>query len=375
MSRLILARKSVKLFIFFTLAFIVSFGMIRPFQIVNAQNQDQNQYYFPTFAWDYNGNHWVWNLTIPAQLYDAYGSVPDSMRTQYALSDFGFFTTTQDSYLQILAQKINETTTQMGYNSLDQVNFALAFVQSIPYKTDVNSTGFQDYPRFPVETLVDNVGDCKSHSVLFATLTLMLGYGAVYINPPDHLAVGILGNNLSGTFWNYNNQTYYYSETTGSGFTVGQLPDQFSGVTAYVYPIDTSEQYVPDFQGPRYYEPNPTMAPYAPTPTTIGGPNPTSGAVSLPTIQPVQPLSVNVIYDNPVFFIIIILAIAISIVATLKTRKSSSEPQVCLDEKEAEEPNVAQQTTTAQEHKFCVYCGATNKSFAVYCEKCGKKIG
>jgi hypothetical protein len=24
--------------------------------------------------------------------------------------------------------------------------------------------------------------------------------------------------------------------------------------------------------------------------------------------------------------------------------------------------------------KFCIYCGSTNKSFAVYCATCGKKI-
>ena len=109
----------------------------------------------------------------------------------------------------------------------------------------MHSTGYQDYPRFPVETLVDNVGDCKSHSILFATLMLNLGYDTVFINPPDHLAVGVLGNNLEGTYWIYNNKTYYYCETTGVGFKIGELPDQFTGITAYVYPIDVSKQYVP----------------------------------------------------------------------------------------------------------------------------------
>ena len=52
------------------------------------------------------------------------------------LNDFGFFTTTQDSYIQTLADKLNQTATQRGYSSYDEVNFVLAFVQSIPYKTD-----------------------------------------------------------------------------------------------------------------------------------------------------------------------------------------------------------------------------------------------
>ena len=159
---------------------------------------------------------------------------------------------------KLLADKLNETATQLGYSSYDEVNFVLAFVQSIPYKTDNASTGYQDYPRFPVETLVDDVGDCKSHSILFATLMLILGYGTVFINPPDHLAVGVLGNNLQGTYWIYNNQTYYYCETTGVGFTIGELPQQFTGQTANVYPIDESEQYVPNLQATSSTELKPT---------------------------------------------------------------------------------------------------------------------
>ena len=143
-------------------------------------------------------------------------------------------------------------------------------MQSIPYATDANSTGYQDYPRFPVETLVDDIGDCKSHSVLFATLSVILGYGAIYINPPDHLAVGILGSNLSGSYWSYQNQSYYYCETTGSGFTIGQLPTQFDGQTAYVYGIDTSLQYIVDLQSNSYGQPNPTV-----DPNTTSNPTPT----------------------------------------------------------------------------------------------------
>ncbi len=30
-----------------------------------------------SFAWDYDGRHWTWNLSIPKTLYDEYHSVPD----------------------------------------------------------------------------------------------------------------------------------------------------------------------------------------------------------------------------------------------------------------------------------------------------------
>jgi hypothetical protein len=68
-----------------------------------------------------------------------------------------------------------------------------------------------------------------------------MGYGTVYINPTNHYAVGILGDNLKGTYWEYpqtSGQKYYYCETTGDGFKIGQIPETYSGVSAYIYPID-----------------------------------------------------------------------------------------------------------------------------------------
>jgi hypothetical protein len=275
--------------------------------------------------------------------------------------------------MQTLAEKLNDTAMQEGYSSNDQVNFVLAFVQSIPYKTDNVSTGYQDYPRFPIETLVDNVGDCKSHSILFATIMLIIGYGTIFINPPDHLAVGILGNNLQGAYFPYDNKTYYYCETTGVGFKIGDLPDQFKDQTANVYSIDESEQYVPNLQATSSTEPNPTIFPNAPTsePTLVASPSPT---IAGPTIQPVLPLSFNLIMGEPVLFILIILAIVISITITIKSAGKSKQ-KLSLNQKFTPEPS---STNTADAHlesnKFCIYCGSSNKSFALYCEKCGKKI-
>ena len=375
MSKPLLRRKPLTLLIIVALTFLVCSPLIRPFELVTAQNQTQN--YNREFAWNYGGESWTWNLSIPATLYEAYVAVPDSVRRQIPLSGFGYFTTTEDSYLQTLAAKINETATRQGYSPLQEVNFVLSFVQSIPYATDLNSTGYQDYPRFPLETLVDNVGDCKSHSILFATLTLMLGYGTVFINPPDHLAVGILWNNFQGTCWTYDNQTYYYCETTGEGFTIGQLPAQFDGVSAYVYSIDTSEQYVVNIQSISSIQPNPSSAPYSPnTPATIG-PNPTgtpSPSVAGPTIQPVQPLSLNLISDDPILFILIIAAIGLCIAVVIRPVRIGRGNAVPQQTVSPEPSSPKAEVAGSARNKFCIYCGSSNKSFALYCENCGKKI-
>jgi hypothetical protein len=354
----------------FALMFIVSLSMVRPLEVVAAQSQ----YYNKEFAWDYGGRHWTWNLSIPVALYEAYKAVPVSTRTQNGPAGYGFLTTTEDYYLQTLAGKLNETTTQLGYNSFDQVSFVLAFVQSLPYTSDSVTTGHDEYPRFPIETLVDDGGDCEDTSILFATITLILGYGTVYINPPDHYAVGVLGNNLHGAYWTYNGKTYYYCETTGDGFKIGDLPDEFKGQSAYIYAIDESQQYVPDLHV-KTIEPSPTFSLYTPTPASTLKPD-TSGSptVAAPTIQPAMPLSFNLIADNPFLFILIVLAIIVSVAVAVKSGKRTRE-QHALNQTVSTQSSAPRATDAdLGSGRFCIYCGSNNKSFATYCEKCGKKI-
>ncbi len=381
MSRLPQKQKPTKIFTIVILALIISSPLILPYKAA-AQT---NGYYNKSYAWDYAGKHWTWNLSIPQNLYEDYKSVPVSTRTRDGPAGYGFCTTTKDSYVQILAQKLNDTTNQLGYNSYDQVSFVLAFVQSLPYTSDKVTTGYDEYPRFPIETLVDDGGDCEDTSILFATLTLIMGFGTVYINPPDHYAVGILGNNLHGTYWTYptgSNKTYYYCETTGDGFKIGQLPDEFQGKSAYIYEINENNQYVSNIELTSPIEPTPLPTDALsittqPIPTMQPNSNPTpstSPSITQPSVQPVLPLSFNLISENPLYFIIIMIAIVASVILAAWSVRKPKSPR--LAESIPSEPSVPQECNGVSEGaKFCIYCGSNNKSYAAYCEKCGKQIG
>jgi hypothetical protein len=378
MGRLLLSHKPIKLLIILTLAFTILASIVLPHQAA-AQT---NGIYDKSFAWNYNGKYWTWNLSIPQNLYDSYKAVPVSSRTSNGPAGYGFLTTTDDYYVKILAQKLDETATQQGYNSFDKVSFVLAFVQSLPYTSDSVTTGHDEYPRFPIETLVDDGGDCEDTSVLFATLTLIMGYGTVYINPTDHYAVGVLGNNLRGTYWTHpenSNNTYYYCETTGDNFKIGQLPDKFLGQTAFIYDIDQSKQYVSNVEITPTLEPSPlptySLGITSPTPTS--NPNPTfhvSPSIAQPSNQPVLPLSINLISDNPLLFILISFAIVTSIALAIWSVRKTKQPSI--------ETPLATETSfpktednPSEDNKFCIFCGSTNKAYALYCEKCGKQIG
>jgi hypothetical protein len=376
MGGLSLKQKPIKLLISIMLALIISAPIVLPCQ-VSAQT-DGN--YNKSFAWDYNGQHWTWNLSIPVDLYNAYKSVPASTRTHDGPAGYGFCTTTKDSYVQSLAIELNDTANRQGYDSFDEVSFVLAFVQSLPYTADSVTTGHDEYPRFPIETLVDDGGDCEDTSILFATLTLIMGYGTVYINPPNHYAVGILGNDLHGTYWTYpegSNKTYYYCETTGNGFTIGKLPDEFRSQKAFIYTIDENKQFIPQVVTLPTSEPTPTGAPVTTSTGPTNRPTPTkNGSLNItePSVQPVLPLSFNLITENPLLFILIAFATAVSIsLAIWSVRKPKQLPV------EAPEvpPTISSQSETSEldGNKFCIFCGSSNKTYAAYCESCGKKIG
>ena len=289
---------------------VLFLSMFYPFGV-----KAQGDYYHEDFKWSYKGSEWTWSLDIPKSLYEAYKSVPVSTRTRNGLAGYGFLTTTNDYYLKQVAKKLQEAASQKDYDSYDEVSFVLAFIQSLPYTSDSVTSGYDEYPRFPLETLVDNGGDCEDTSILFATLTLIMGYGTVYLNPPDHYAVGVLGDDLPGSYYTYNDKTYYYCETTGDGWKIGEIPPEFKDEEAYIYAIKEYQQYVPESWIAPSITPSPSPSP-APTPT----PSSSSSPATTPTPTP-EPKPSLFLPIEALFGIGIIITVAIILIALIVLRK------------------------------------------------------
>jgi hypothetical protein len=349
-----------------TVTFVVSFPVLF---VQPSVAQSSDNYYSQSFEWDYDGRHWTWSLDIPKVLYDAYRGVPVSTRTRYGPEGYGFLTTTKDYYIRSVAESLNQSANNMGYGSFEKISFVLAFVQSLPYTSDNVTTGHDEYPRFPVETLVDDGGDCEDTSILFSTLTQILGYGTIYINPPRHFAVGVLGDDLAGTYWTYHNKTYYYCETTGDGFKIGDLPAEYEGVTAYMYSMSERAQFVPDVEIP--VTPEPTLTP-TPTPAPSSTEDP--AITQWPTFQPNNPPSSNA---DLIFYVLIVLIILVPIIvgvtAVSLNRKRNKLLETPIGNVPPPPPEPPTVNFTAD--KFCSYCGARNRAATVFCEQCGKQIG
>lgn len=121
----------------------------------------------------------------------------------------------------------------------EKVEFVIDFVQRLPYVPDDVSTGFDDFTKFSIETLTELGGDCEDSSIMLAGLLQSepFGYDMVLIQPPEHMAVGIYGTDLPGTYWTLDERDYYYIETTGEGWGIGDLPNEYQDTSAYIHRV------------------------------------------------------------------------------------------------------------------------------------------
>jgi len=185
------------------------------------------------YAWVYGGETWTLTLSIPEQLYHYY-----SNKTRVPTEDYSVYVTHpgDDEYVSTIIERFNEIVVEEGYDETQEVNLMVAFVQSLPYTTDDVTTGYDEYPRYPLETLVEGGGDCEDTSILACALLDSMGIEVALINPTGHVAVGV-AMDAYGTYWTHEDVRYFYVETTGEGWEIGEVPEDYQGASAFVYPV------------------------------------------------------------------------------------------------------------------------------------------
>lgn len=112
-------------------------------------------------------------------------------------------------------------------NGLNEIRLALSFVQALPYQDGLGS-----YQKYAVETLLDTAGDCSDTSVLLAGIFAVWGYDSVFLEFPEHLAVGLWTDPIpGGTYWSHRGRRFYLCETTGTGWEIGFGDPQYRKAT------------------------------------------------------------------------------------------------------------------------------------------------
>lgn len=189
------------------------------------------------YQWDYRRRAWQWELPIPLSVYVMYLEKPrPTMFSQYA--DMAR-DPMDDLYIDDMVQKIDKAATERHFTEVQKLNFVIAFVQSLPYTVDAETTPYDEYPRYPVETLFDRGGDCEDTSILVAAILDRLGYDValLHLKNAEHVAVGVSVADTYGSYYEYEGKKYFYLETTGEGWEVGQIPPSITDTHAYIYPL------------------------------------------------------------------------------------------------------------------------------------------
>jgi len=182
--------------------------------------------------------------------------IPTSLKSYYEsrlrVPNFGIYTSDSydDPYLQAFVNEFEKAIDQYEDGESFVIPHLTFFVQNLEYTSDQVGTGFDEYPKFPIETLADKEGDCEDTCILLAELIDHFNYAAALLLFPDnqHMAVGLGGEEgLSGTSYEFEGHQYYYVETTAPGWNLGEVPPDIRGETPEVVPIDATPVIVFSF--------------------------------------------------------------------------------------------------------------------------------
>ena len=83
--------------------------------------------------------------------------------------------------------------------------------------------GRDEYWKYPVETLIDKEGDCEDTSILFCAIAKQMGFDTCMILYPGHMAAGVNLDGLSGYYYTFYANHYYYCETTNRDWCIGDV--------------------------------------------------------------------------------------------------------------------------------------------------------
>ena len=197
---------------------------------LSAQNYTVNKVdsaiVYEQMQWIYGGYRFTIDIPLNRNTYKYYKKL--SKKNSYA----SFAQENREyPYFSQLVKRLKVDADELGYKGRELAEYLTAFVQqNIRYIKDPYNNGF-DYPKFPIETLVERKGDCEDTAILLVSLLKLFGFDALLIELPKHMAVGIACSNCK-TYYKFESKRYVYIETTNPNWDIGKLPSDYEKTSA-----------------------------------------------------------------------------------------------------------------------------------------------
>lgn len=162
-----------------------------------------------TVNWVHNGYQYTTQFGIPEDMYSYY----KYKERGWCCDGWDEFATPHDLTIKTIAEDVADVASLTGEN---YVYVAIDFVESMTYQYDIEYNNNKEYPKYAIETIVDQSGDCEDTSFLMASILEALGIDTVLFKLPGHMAVGVYCSSCSGAYATYKEKKYYFLETTGA---------------------------------------------------------------------------------------------------------------------------------------------------------------
>ena len=182
------------------------------------------------FTWEYDGLTWSYDSDLSYSAYTYFRDLDHSV-DYYDISTYARFSTPSEQYVIDLATELENMAIQNGYTTdLEIAEFIYAFVGAIEYQFDIEAMGQNEYPKFPIEMLWHQSGDCEDAAALYISLVEAIGFDAM-------LMVGLVKQNSEEDWGGHAWAVIYIPDHSGEGWygtgSKSNLPFYFVETTAY----------------------------------------------------------------------------------------------------------------------------------------------
>lgn len=199
-------------------------------------------------AWTFYADGSEWSLSINVSAEDYYEAKTTARTPMFSVNEYAEYVITTDAAVVEVAEILASMAESSGYDEYTTACFVLSFIQNFSYTSDEETTGYEDYPRYPIETLVEGGGDCEDTSALFASIIQSDAFGmdAVLVslsNPTSdvgHMAVGLYLEDVPRVV-TYTNNSTTYTLTGGELLSWDVRAYRFGTSYSYYYCEPTSE--------------------------------------------------------------------------------------------------------------------------------------